>query len=87
MLDKFASSIGSKQSKLGDLDRQFIRNWLIETYPNTGTRNRYNNVFSAVINNWNEENKSQIYNPFSGLSNKQLEHEEAIKRRSFTPEE
>ena len=87
LLDKFASSIGGKQSKLGDLDRQFIRNWLIETYPNAGTRNRYNNVFSAVINNWNEENKSKIYNPFSGLSNKQLEQEEAIKRRSFTPEE
>ena len=87
MLEKFAISNGGKQSKLEDLDRQSIRNWLLETYPNVGTRNRYNNVFSAVINNWNEENKSKVYNPFSGLSNKQLEEEEAIKRRSFTPAE
>lgn len=87
LLAKFASSNGGEHLKLEDLDRQSIRDWLIQTYPNVSTRNRYNNVLSAVINKWNEEHKSKVYNPFSGLSNKQLEQEGAIKRRSFTPEE
>ena len=87
LLEKFAASNGGKHLRLEDLDRQTIRDWLIRTYPNVSTRNRYNNVFSAVLNNWNKEHKSKVYNPFAGLSNKTLEQEEAIKRRSFTPTE
>lgn len=87
LLSKFAKGNGGMNIRLDDLDRQAIRNWLWATFPKAGTRNRYNNVFSSVINNWNRETKAQVFNPFAGLSNKQQEKEEAIGRRSFKPEE
>ena len=85
LLARFAKGNGGLNLKLDEIDRQTVRNWLHTTYPKAGTRNRYNNVFSAVINRWNKENSSSVFNPFSGLSNKQLEKEEALDRRSFKP--
>jgi len=72
---------------LDELDRQSIRDWLWLTWPKAGTRNRYNSIFSAVINRWNKEMKASVFNPFSGLSNKDQEKEEAGQRRSFKPVE
>lgn len=88
LLKKFANAMDGPNTKLADLDRQTISDWIWKTYPKAGTRNRYNNTFSSVINTWNREQKGQsVFNPFSGLSNKALEREEAINRRSFTPDE
>ena len=88
LLSKFAKAMDGPNTKLNDLDRQVISEWMWKTYPKAGTRNRYNNTFSSVINTWNREQKGQsIFNPFSGLSNKALEREEAVKRRSFKPQE
>jgi integrase len=88
LLSKFATAMDGSNTKLNDLDRQVISEWMWKTYPKAGTRNRYNNIFSSVINTWNREQKGQsIFNPFSGLSNKSLEREESVKRRSFKPQE
>lgn len=88
LLSKFATAMDGSNTKLNDLDRQVISDWMWKTYPKAGTRNRYNNTFSSVINTWNREQKGQsIFNPFSGLSNKALEREESVKRRSFKPAE
>ncbi|MDB0053060.1 tyrosine-type recombinase/integrase [Ascidiaceihabitans sp.] len=75
-------------TKLDDLNRQVVSDWMWNTYPKSETRNRYNNTFSAVINCWNTEMKGKnVFNPFAGLSNKALEKEEARNRRSFNPDE
>lgn len=87
LLNRFASANGGLDIKLSELERQSIRRWLNDTYTNVSTRNRYVNVFSAVINNWNKENKVSLYNPFAGLANKKLELETSVRRRSFKPEE
>jgi integrase len=87
LLEKFAKHNGGMELSLGDLDRQSIRDWLWATWPKAGTRNRYNNCFSAVINCWNREMTVAVFNPFSGLSNKDQEKEEAERRRSFKPDE
>ena len=87
LLKKFGDATGGMTTPLDKLERALIINWLWREYPSAPTRNRYNNTFSAVINCWNRENKEQIYNPFSGLSNKKQELEEAIERRSFKPDE
>lgn len=88
LLSKFANAMNGPNTKLDDLDRQVISEWMWKTYPKAGTRNRYNNTFSAVINTWNREQKGEsVFNPFSGLSNKSQEREEAVNRRSFKPGE
>lgn len=88
LLDRFASAMDGPNTKLDDLDRQVVSDWIWNTYPKAGTRNRYNNTFSAVINCWNTEMKGKkVYNPFAGLSNKVLEKEESLDRRSFKPDE
>ena len=88
LLDRFASAMNGPNTKLDDLDRQVVSDWMWNTYPKAGTRNRYNNTFSAVINCWNTEMKGKnVFNPFAGLSNKVLEKEEALGRRSFKPDE
>ena len=80
--------MGGDSIRLEDLDRQTAKDWLWKTYPKAGTRNRYNNTLSAVVNCWNREKKGQsIFNPFSGLSNKKREKDEREERRSFKPEE
>lgn len=86
LLERFGREIGGMETNLEDLDRQKIRSWLMSNFK-AGTRNRYNNQLSAVINTWNRENRETIHNPFSGLSNKRQEKEEAMARRSFKPEE
>jgi integrase len=88
LLERFAQSMDGPNTKLDDLDRQVVSDWMWNTYPKAGTRNRYNNTFSAVINCWNTEMKGKnVFNPFAGLSSKALEKEEASKRRSFNPDE
>jgi len=88
LLDRFALSMDGPNTKLDDLDRQVVSDWIWNTYPISGTRNRYNNTFSAVINCWNTEMKGKkVFNPFAGLSNKALEKEEALTRRSLKPDE
>ncbi len=88
VLSRFATAMGGADTPLENLDRQIITDWLWDTYPNAGTRNRNNNTLSAVINCWNREKKGQsIFNPFSGLSNKKREKNERNERRSFKPEE
>ena len=88
LLKRFENAMGGDSLRLEDLDRQTVKDWLWETYPKAGTRNRYNNTFSAVVNCWNREKKGQsIFNPFSGLSNKKREKDEREERRSFKPEE
>ena len=77
LLKRFENAMGGDSLRLEDLDRQTVKDWLWETYPKAGTRNRYNNTFSAVVNCWNREKKGQsIFNPFSGLSNKKREKDE-----------
>ena len=88
LLNKFAKAFKAKSLSLEELDRGKIRLWLLSQYPNQGTRNRYINTFSAVINTWNRENPSKpVPNPFSGLANKQREVEQATKRLSFNPQQ
>jgi len=88
LLDRFASAMDGPNTKLDDLDRQVVSDWMWNSYPLAGTRNRYNNTFSAVINCWNTEMKgTNVFNPFAGLSNKKLEKEESRNRRSFNPDE
>jgi integrase len=88
LLEKFSKAFKGKSLPLAELDRGQIRLWLLGTYSNEGTRNRYINTFSAVINTWNRENPSKpVPNPFSGLANKQREQEQATKRLSFQPEQ
>ena len=88
LLDRFALSMDGPNTKLDDLDRQVVSDWMWNTYPKAGTRNRYNNTFSAVINCWNTEMKGKnVFNPFAGLSNKALEKEEVHNHRSFNPDE
>ena len=88
LLKRFENAMGGDSLRLEDLDRQTAKDWLWETYPKAGTRNRYNNTLSAVVNCWNREKKGQsIFNPFSGLSNKKREKDEREERRSFKPEE
>ena len=87
LLQRFSRAFNGSKLAVADLDKGKIRDWLYSTYPTAPTRNRYINTFSAVVNNWNRENKNGVFNPFSGLANKQLEKEEAVDRRSFTPEE
>jgi integrase len=86
LLNRFAIGIGGNDTGLEHLDRSNIRLWLIETYHNQATRNRYINTLSAVINTWNRENSSKtVSNPFSGLGNKQREQKDAQKRMPFKP--
>jgi integrase len=88
LLSKFGDAMDGPNTKLDDLDRQAVSDWMWKAYPKAGTRNRYNNTFSAVMNTWNREQKGQsMFNPFSGLSNKTQEREEAVSRRSFKPDE
>ena len=87
LLEKFGYAMGGMNTPLDQLDRAKIVTWIWREYPKAPTRNRYINTLSAVVNCWNRENKEQVYNPFSGLSNKQHEREEAIDRRSFKPHE
>ena len=87
LLEKFGYAIGGMNKPLDEMERTQIINWLWREYPAAPTRNRYINTFSAVMNCWNRETKEQIYNPFSGLSNKQHEKEEGLTRRSFKPTE
>lgn len=88
LLGKFSKAFRGKSLSLAELDRGQIRLWLLDQYPNQGTRNRYINTFSAVINTWNRENPSKpVPNPFSGLANKQREVEQATKRLSFNPQQ
>jgi len=87
LLEKFGYAMGGMKTPLDQLDRAKIVTWIWREYPKAPTRNRYINTLSAVVNCWNSENKEQVYNPFSGLSNKQHEREEAIDRRSFKPHE
>ena len=88
LLDRFSKAFKGKSLSLEELDRGKIRIWLLGQYPNQGTRNRYINTFSAVINTWNRENPSKpVPNPFSGLANKQREVEQATKRLSFNPQQ
>ena len=88
LLTKFGTENGGQNISLDDLDRKNIRNWLQYTYLNQSTRNRYINTLSAVINTWNRENAAKpVKNPFSGLSNRAKEHEQAKKRLSFKPEQ
>ena len=86
LMERFGHEIGGMNTNLEDLDRQQIRDWLWSNFK-AATRNRYNNQLSAVINCWNREQPETIHNPFSGLSNKKQEKEEAIDRRSLKPEE
>lgn len=72
-------------TKLVDLDRSVIRAGCREAWPNHGTHNKYINLLSAVLNNWNRETGSTIFNPFSGLSNSKLEEKNAAARSSFNP--
>ena len=88
LLERFTLPMDGPNTKLDDLDRQVVSDWMWNTYPKAGTRNRYNNTFSAVINCWNTEMKGKnVFNTFAGLSNKALEKEEARNRRSFNPDE
>ena len=87
LLEKFGYAMGGMNKPLDEMERTQIINWLWREYPAAPTRNRYINTFSAVMNCWNRETKEQIYNPFSGLSNKQHEKEEGLTRRSFKPTE
>ena len=86
LMERFGHEIGGMNTNLEDLDRQLIRDWLWSNFK-AATRNRYNNQLSAVINTWNREQRGNIHNPFSGLSNKKQEKEESVDRRSFKPEE
>ena len=86
LYERFASAMGGMDTKLDDLDRHKIRNWLWSNFK-VGSRNRYNNQLSAVINTWNRETPKKVHNPFTGLSNKKLEQEEASNRRSLKPAE
>ena len=88
LLRRFEKAVDGHNTRLQDLDRQMVSDWLWATYPKAGTRNRNNNTLSAVVNCWNREKKGQsIFNPFSGLSNKKREKDEREERRSFKPEE
>ena len=87
LLEKFGSALGGMNTKLAELNRSDVIDYLWQSYPSTSTRNRYNNTLSAVMNCWNKEHKDQVFNPFRGLSNKARELEEATKRRSFKPQE
>ena len=88
LLRRFENAVDGHNTRLQNLDRQMVSDWLWATYPKAGTRNRNNNTLSAVVNCWNQEKKGQaIFNPFSGLSNKRREKDERKARRSFKPEE
>jgi len=88
LLKRFPRSIRGPNTELDGLARQVVSYWMWNTYPKAGTRKRYNNTFSAVINCWNTEmNEKNVFNPFAGLSNKALEKEEVHNHRSFSPDE
>jgi len=72
-------------TKLVDLDRSVIRAGCRQAWPNHGTHNKYINLLSAILNNWNRETGSAIFNPFAGLSNSKLEERNAATRSSFNP--
>ena len=44
LLKRFENAMGGDSLRLEDLDRQTVKDWLWETYPKAGTRNRYNNT-------------------------------------------
>jgi len=50
LLKRFENAMGGDSIRLEDLDRQTAKDWLWKTYPKAGTRNRYNNTLSAVVN-------------------------------------
>jgi integrase len=86
LFEKFGLSLGKQGSRtpLKMITRQHARSFKDSLGGSTG--NRYNNIFSAVINCWIREfGDSEIQNPFKGLSNKAVEQKQSIKRRSFTP--
>lgn len=87
LLTKFGKAMGGMETPLDDLDRTKVRQWLTNDFSSWSTRNRYNSTLSAVINLWNREHKEQVHNPFTGLSSKKKEQEEALDRRSFRPAE
>lgn len=88
VLDKFGLSLGKQgmATPLELITRQHARAFYERHTPATG--NRYNSIFSAVINCWNQEfPETKIGNPFAGLSNKAREEKTSLKRKSFTPDQ
>lgn len=73
------------ETKLADLDRSKVRSGCRAAWPNYGTHNKYINILSAILNNWNTETNSNLFNPFAGLPNSKLEQKHASARVSFNP--
>lgn len=86
-IEVIGSLYGGSSTLLASLDRPKLRFQIKTPWPKPGTRNKYINILSAIVNTWNEENEAKVYNPFSGLSNKKAEEENATIRRSFKPDE
>lgn len=93
LFDKFASFIGGGDTKLKDITRATARAYL-DTYrqgskpAKEGTIGRYSSQIGAVFNTARKEfMDATIANPFEGLRNSAAEHDDATKRRSFTPDE
>lgn len=93
LFDKFAAFIGGSDTKLKDITRTTARAFL-ESYrqgpkpSKEGTIGRYSSQIGVVFNVARKEfMDASIANPFEGLRNSAAEHDDATKRRSFTPEE
>jgi len=93
LFNKFAAFIGGEDTKLKDITRANARAFL-DTYrqgpkpAKEGTIGRYSSQIGAVFNVARKEfMDATIANPFEGLRNSAAEHDDATKRRSFTPAE
>lgn len=80
-----AAAFSGPATKLKDLDRQEVRRITWSAWPNVSTRNRYLNTLSALINSWNTENNTDVFNPFKGLTNKEAERRRSAERLPFKP--
>ncbi|NBV60759.1 MAG: hypothetical protein EBR73_06740 [Rhodobacteraceae bacterium] len=75
------------QTLLTNLTRARVREVVWQAWPTAATRNRYINQLNSILNTWNQENENKVFNPFSGLTNKNLERKTATDRLPFTPKQ
>lgn len=73
------------KTPLANLNRARVRDVVWQAWPTAATRNRYINQLNSILNTWNREHEVKVFNPFSGLTNKNLERKTGTDRLSFTP--